>query len=306
MSSARRANPYSACTAGRCSGASNRVARKKVLPCAGVDLAALPVRLAQATDLAHRRRRARSGSCAGFHVAVRLTCRHSGDPVGGQPPGHDRGRHARRPARSRNRPARRCRRRGRCWPAGTVRSGRRCAPARTGCPPPCPAGPSRPGVTTCSTSTSSPSSGQPVGDRVEHARRRRPTRWRPSRPVATGIRRGRQDVEQVTTGRRQAGVAGGRAGSPAATGPASARPSSMMSRNVCSHASPNRIVWWRGGLSRQPPRQPTWATTADGDGAQPQQPTRRAAQQPVGVGELGGQHDGVAGDALTVGRCGPR
>ena len=32
MSSARLANPYSACTAGRCCGASSRVARKKVRP----------------------------------------------------------------------------------------------------------------------------------------------------------------------------------------------------------------------------------------------------------------------------------
>ena len=33
MSSARRAKPYSACTAGRCAGVSRRVARKNVRPC---------------------------------------------------------------------------------------------------------------------------------------------------------------------------------------------------------------------------------------------------------------------------------
>ena len=69
------------------------------------------------------------------------------------------------------------------------------------------------------------------------------------------------------------------------------RPSSMMSRNVCCHASPNRMVWW------PMPSSTARAAEVRDDRRrrrpQRQQPPRGAAQQAIGVGKLGGQHDGV-------------
>ncbi len=94
MSSARRANPYSACTAGRCSGASSRVARKKVWPCSAFSQPAPFVGVPQ-RGVVHA-----CGVELGAIMSAHLRCvvgdppvDGPGDPVGGQPSGHQGGRH---------------------------------------------------------------------------------------------------------------------------------------------------------------------------------------------------------------------
>ena len=202
MSSARRAKPYSACTAGRCCGASNRVARKKVLPCC-----ALSVRHCR---YASRKRRIAHTGGMEFGTDHGCTTRDwrrlfddAGDPVGGQAPRHQR---------RRNTDPWHCRRSGEHGVVDPAHGVRR--PERSGLAEGVGqrerrtrehalAGPAR-GVDDVQQFCVDPERRHPVANRAQMLVGVGRTRCSPIDLAHSGIRRRSQYVEQVATGRAPA------------------------------------------------------------------------------------------------------
>ncbi len=242
------------------------------MPCSGVDRRAVPVRGVEECLLLERvlrRRRALLQRGHGVPVIRSAASRPLISTIGTPTPGWTTTRRARRsPDRS-----------GAAWRAGTGRSGRMCAPGRTGCPRPCPARPS-PAAWPAPRPRSASVTPGPAA-RLQGGQHLVAVAGAEARPVQVGVAaavpvevgRGGHDAEHLTrlrapaTGRCTDGMLISRLGS------VMGLPSRVSSSKTCRQAAPKLIVWWAcpGSVVRTP----RCSATQEGD-----QTGRRGARSP--------------------------